>query len=241
MNGQQVGQQFVRVYFKTFFNDPKSLLSLYKEESTFTRGEGKDVVTYKGLKVCARFPLVPGLFPSPLLHVLTYFGYYFHSLLVMSSSAIVGDRDCLGRSSSELFGGCPQRGHPGFFRELYCDCTYFSFIYPAYLTPLDRHLQDRAGIHFPQVTGLFRDTVADSRRAFTQVFLLHPQKPKGLFVLNEVFLYADHEEDDADEERDGEPGDPQDLRHRERHLQRGLAARARLQRLGDDAPSMPSG
>ena len=52
-SGQLVGQQFVRVYFKTLFSDPNKLQSLYKEESTFTRGEGKEVVTSKGLQVRA--------------------------------------------------------------------------------------------------------------------------------------------------------------------------------------------
>merc|ERR1712137_1529848 len=125
------GQQFVRVYFKTFFNDPKSLLSLYKEESTFTRGEGKDVVTYKGLKEIET------------------------ALEGLQANCLVDVRNVV--------------------------------------------IQDSLENYIVTVTGLFRDTVADSRRAFTQVFLLHPQKPKGLFVLNEVFLYADHEEDDADE------------------------------------------
>merc|ERR1711959_672118 len=41
------------------------------------------------------------------------------------------------------------------------------------------------------VTGLVRDALGDSERPFTQVFVLHPQKPKGLFVLNEIFLYTD--------------------------------------------------
>ena len=50
-----------------------------------------------------------------------------------------------------------------------------------------------------QATGLFRNTVAGTQRAFTQVFLLHPQEPKGYFILNEIFVYADHEEiDEAD-------------------------------------------
>merc|ERR1712137_219177 len=125
------GQQFVRVYFKTFFNDPKSLLSLYKEESTFTRGEGKDVVTYKGLKEIET------------------------ALEGLQANCLVDVRNVV--------------------------------------------IQDSLENYIVTVTGLFRDTVADSRRAFTQVFLLHPQKPKGLFVLNEVFLYADHEEDDTDD------------------------------------------
>jgi len=131
MNGQQVGQQFVRVYFKTFFNNPKNLLSLYKEESTFTRGEGKDVVTYKGLKEIET------------------------ALEGLQANCLVDVRNVV--------------------------------------------IQDSLENYIVTVTGLFRDTVADSHRAFTQVFLLHPQKPKGLFVLNEIFLYADHEEDDTDD------------------------------------------
>jgi len=131
MNGQQVGQQFVRVYFKTFFNNPKNLLSLYKEESTFTRGEGKDVVTYKGLKEIET------------------------ALEGLQANCLVDVRNVV--------------------------------------------IQDSLENYIVTVTGLFRDTVADSHRAFTQVFLLHPQQPKGLFVLNEIFLYADHEEDDTDD------------------------------------------
>lgn len=52
MAENKVGQQFVKFYFKALFQDDQTkLLSLYKENSTLTRVEGKDIKTYQGLEV----------------------------------------------------------------------------------------------------------------------------------------------------------------------------------------------
>lgn len=48
---EQVGKQFVLVYFRTLFQDPMTLLRLYKDDSSLTRAEGSEIKTYKGLKV----------------------------------------------------------------------------------------------------------------------------------------------------------------------------------------------
>lgn len=47
---RKVSEQFVKVYFENLFKDPMTLLKLYTEESCITRGEGSDIIYYKGLK-----------------------------------------------------------------------------------------------------------------------------------------------------------------------------------------------
>merc|ERR1712137_1048922 len=41
------------------------------------------------------------------------------------------------------------------------------------------------------VSGLVEKPGEEIKRPFTQVFVLHPQQPQGLFVLNEIFLNTD--------------------------------------------------
>lgn len=52
MDVQQVGNQFVRVYYETLIEAPMTLLSLYKSESTCSTGDKSKVISHNGLEVC---------------------------------------------------------------------------------------------------------------------------------------------------------------------------------------------
>ena len=86
MDVQQVGNQFVRVYFKTLFENPMTLLSLYKNDSTCSRGHSTEMVSHKGLEVRLEF------YGCTLMIVESWITY----------GRIVGDFPSLKKYSTEL-------------------------------------------------------------------------------------------------------------------------------------------